>query len=487
MLQIPPSLRISLGLVLITLSVVLLGNFIGLIPDRSIVAMQARKTAAESLAVQCTLAARDNNIAAVKKTMDVIVSSQPDILSLGLRGVDGSYLTQSDKHQTSWVAPPGNESTATHWQVPIYNGNSPWGVLEISFASLYSFSVLGYPMNPFYVLLIFFAGVSFIGFFIFLKRTLRYLDPTEVMPSRVKTLLDTLTEGVIIIDTNENIILVNSAFAKELKRSAESLMGLKISELPWIDNETKMPYKSNPWTHAITEKQAQMNKHICLNTETNNFRTYQANFSPIVDDKGNCRGALATFEDVTALEILATQDPLTGCLNRRSFFTRAAEQFKENQANKTPISCIMVDIDLFKSINDTYGHAVGDVVIQEFANILLSSIKGTDLLCRYGGEEFCITLPQCRLDVAGEIAERTRSKIEKRCIMYAPAGLEISITSSFGVSSSELGADSLHELIEQADKALYMAKNKGRNRVIKSESLKKNMPVQHSMGQAQVR
>jgi len=482
MIHIPPSLRISLGLVLITLSVVLLGNFIGLIPDRSIVAMQARKTAAESLAVQCSLAAQDNNIVAVKKTMDALVSSQPDILSLGLRGDDGTYLTRSDNHQINWVAPPGEESSATHWQVPIFNGNSRWGVLEISFASLYSFTVLGYPINPFYLLLIFFAGVSFIGFFIFMKRTLRYLDPTEVMPSRVKKLLDTLTEGVIIMDTDKHIILVNSAFAKEIGRSAESLMGLDISKLPWIDNETKMPYKLRPWSNAISEKQAQLNKHISLPTEKNSYRTYQTNFSPILDDNGHCRGALATFEDVTALEILATQDPLTGCLNRRAFFSRAEEQFKANQKNKTSVSCIMVDIDLFKSINDTYGHAVGDVVIQEFANILLSTIKGTDLLCRYGGEEFCITLPQCTLDVAVVIAERMRSKIEERCIMNVPGDLEILITSSFGVSSSDFGATNLKDLIELADKALYRAKEEGRNRVIRSENTKKNVPVQHSMG-----
>ena len=486
MLHIPPSLRISLGLVLITLSVLLLGNFIGLIPDRSIVAMQARKTAAESLAVQCTLAAQDNNLAAVKKTMDVIVNSQPDILSLALRGADGTYLTLSDNHQINWIAPPGEESTATHWQVPIFNGNSRWGVLEISFASLYAFTVLGYPINPFFLLLIFFAGVSFIGFFIFLKRTLRYLDPTEVMPRRVKKLLDTLTEGVIIMDTNEQIILVNAAFSKELGRSSESLMGLDISELPWIDNETKMPYKLQPWTNAITEKQAQLNKQICLTTKSKSFRTFQANFSPILDDKGNCRGALATFEDVTALEILATQDPLTGCLNRRAFFSRAGEQFKANQKIDATVSCIMVDIDLFNSINDTYGHAVGDVVIQEFANILLSTIKGTDLLCRYGGEEFCIILQQCTLDVAVEIAERMRSKIEKQCIMNVPDNLEIRITSSFGVSSSDFGANSLNALIEQADKALYRAKEEGRNRVMRSEN-KKNVPVQHSMGQVQIR
>ena len=256
MLNIPPSIRISLGLVLITISVQLLGNFIGLAPDRSIVAIQARKNTAESLAVQCTLAAEDNDIAAVKKIMDVIISSRPDIVSLGLIGDDGKYLTLSDNHQINWVAPQGNESTSTHWQVPIYNGSRRWGVLEISFAPLYSFTVLGYQINPFNLFLIFFAGASFLGFFIFMKRTLRYLDPTEVMPSRVKKLLDTLTEGVILIDTDEHIIIANTAFAKELGSSSESLMGLPISKLPWLDHETKKPYKLQPWTDAICRANA---------------------------------------------------------------------------------------------------------------------------------------------------------------------------------------------------------------------------------------
>jgi len=461
-------------MVLITSSVLLLGNFIGLVPDRSIVAMHARKIAAESLAVQCTSAANDNDIIAVKRSMDDIVSSHPDILSLGLRGLDGKYLTLSENHQNNWVAPPEEESTSTHWQVPIYKGISRWAVLEISFASRYSFDVLGYPINPFYLLLIFFAGVSFIGIFIFMKRTLRYLDPTEVMPSRVKKLLDALTEGVILIDNDEQIILVNSSFAKELGCTAESLMGLNISKLPWLDHETKKPYKLQPWSNAISEKQMQLNKHISLSTEANSYRTYQANFSPILDDKDNCRGVLATFEDVTALEILATQDPLTGCLNRRAFFARAEQQFKETHKDEVTLSCIMADIDLFKSVNDTYGHSVGDVVIQHLANTLFSTVKGDDMICRYGGEEFCILLQQCTLDDAVVIAERIRCRIEEQSVTNVPDGLDIHITSSFGVSSSDFGVKSLKQLIDQADKALYRAKEEGRNQVISSESTKEN-------------
>jgi diguanylate cyclase (GGDEF)-like protein len=120
----------------------------------------------------------------------------------------------------------------------------------------------------------------------------------------------------------------------------------------------------------------------------------------------------------------------------------------------------MVDVDNFKTINDRYGHGIGDQVLQQVAEALKASVRGVDLVCRYGGEEFCILLPHTDAQDAFEAAERFRQAIACRPLTGIP------VTASFGTSSIYLGARELHDLLDQADKALYAAKREGRNRVV---------------------
>lgn len=217
------------------------------------------------------------------------------------------------------------------------------------------------------------------------------------------------------------------------------------------------------------------------------------NSAPVLDEKGKSRGAVVTFDDVTELEkqsyqlsrmvellqrsrdkitrknkeleILASRDSLTDCLNRRAFF-RAAEQYRAAATREGSNSaCIMADLDLFKSVNDRYGHAIGDQVIQYFARTLQSEVRDDDIICRYGGEEFCILLPRCDLEKAVGIVERIRQKIAAQGAQAIPDVPGLRVSASFGVSDLTLGAPSIDGLLTQADTALYKAKEGGRNRV----------------------
>jgi diguanylate cyclase (GGDEF)-like protein len=156
---------------------------------------------------------------------------------------------------------------------------------------------------------------------------------------------------------------------------------------------------------------------------------------------------------------------MTGCLNRRAFFEAADPLFDKLRAKQDELCCVMSDIDHFKSFNDRYGHTVGDMVIKSVAKCLGSELREVDLLCRYGGEEFCILLPGSTAEQAQDIAERLRAEIEA----HAGAAIRdipgIRITSSFGVASIAQGARDTAELIDQADNALYQSKKNGRNRV----------------------
>ena len=158
------------------------------------------------------------------------------------------------------------------------------------------------------------------------------------------------------------------------------------------------------------------------------------------------------------LDYLAARDPLTNCYNRRVLFDRMNQYFKQSEL-LDEYCIIMADIDHFKSINDTYGHSVGDSVICEVASILQGCIRQNDIVARFGGEEFCIFLPRITQNQAMNIAEIMRKKIEEAYIN------ETAITCSFGVASMKSNVELPSVLIEQADLALYKSKSLGRNQV----------------------
>lgn len=160
------------------------------------------------------------------------------------------------------------------------------------------------------------------------------------------------------------------------------------------------------------------------------------------------------------LEYLATRDPMTGALNRRAFFARAAVEWARTGRSQRPLSVIVSDIDFFKKVNDTFGHHVGDQVIKDFSRRAGEMLRIPDVLARFGGEEFVILLPETGLKEARQVAERIRKEIEKRRDKALPP-----YTVSIGVAALREETADLDTLIADADAALYKAKQGGRNRV----------------------
>ncbi|MCD8025300.1 MAG: GGDEF domain-containing protein, partial [Candidatus Gastranaerophilales bacterium] len=167
----------------------------------------------------------------------------------------------------------------------------------------------------------------------------------------------------------------------------------------------------------------------------------------------------------------ATLDALTGLNNRHMFFQRLNETISNAKRQKTNLCCIMTDIDFFKSVNDTYGHAVGDLVLKTVAKTIKKELREYDIASRFGGEEFTILLPDTPLDEAEKVAERLRTRIEKKKINIEEFNTEekkeISVTISIGVALyDEKNMKEPANLYEKADKGLYIAKESGRNRVV---------------------
>ena len=166
-------------------------------------------------------------------------------------------------------------------------------------------------------------------------------------------------------------------------------------------------------------------------------------------------------KNIDLLQNFATVDQLTGALLKREGIYLLEHHLRIFFRYGTPFSIIMCDIDFFKSVNDTYGHLVGDTVLKYLVEIIRNNIRSCDLLVRFGGEEFLLILPNARAVEALRIAEKLRVTIEKEIIYTSDK--EIDLTMSFGISTPKR-SDSEEGLIERADKALYMAKSRGRNR-----------------------
>jgi diguanylate cyclase (GGDEF)-like protein len=159
----------------------------------------------------------------------------------------------------------------------------------------------------------------------------------------------------------------------------------------------------------------------------------------------------------------ALTDPLTGIANRRAFMAFAERAFGRGGRDKNPISLLIFDLDHFKTINDTFGHASGDRALQVFADVLSRVLRPSDFAGRIGGEEFAVVLPGCGIEAAFAIANRVRTAFQGDA--YFLDGQHIAATVSVGVASTSDQARSLHEIIVSADAALYEAKSLGRNRV----------------------
>lgn len=165
------------------------------------------------------------------------------------------------------------------------------------------------------------------------------------------------------------------------------------------------------------------------------------------------------------LEILATTDPLTKVYNRRHFTASSEDILKATKVESKPISLIMIDIDKFKDVNDTYGHQVGDKVIISLVEMLKKHTRSSDIICRFGGEEFIALLPNTELAVAQTIAQRVRVAV-KRSRVDIEDGRSVEYTISLGVSEyNNMANESMEALIHRADHALYRAKESGRDRV----------------------
>ncbi len=486
MLRINPAVRLSVGLVILTISILILAQAIGLAPGTERQQLEVRKRLAETLATQVTMAIMRGDELLLQYLLESSVERNPEMLSLAVRRNDGVIVAQTKRHGEHWSNAKANESTPTHVRFPIMGNGAKRAEFELSFEPLLNESHPVFKLPTFGLLLIFVSLSGFVCYWFYIKRVLKHLDPSAVVPARVRNALNILAEGVLILDKREQIVLANESIVEHLQRSEGYLLGKKASSLGWF-LDPKQQAREFPWVRAIESGVKQTGVRLLLPSAGEKQMIFQVNAVPIRDAKGASQGTIAVFEDITELErksrlleetieqlaatqvaienknkkltFLATRDPLTNCFNRRALYEHLEAKFDGARVGDNEFSCIMADIDFFKKVNDTYGHAAGDEVIKMAANSLRETVRDLDMVARFGGEEFCVILPGAPLEQAQLIAERCREKIERQ----VTAG--ISVTGSFGVTSIRLGAVNANQLVQQADEALYYSKRHGRNQV----------------------
>lgn len=485
MKRLTPASRLSLALAALSLCILLLAEALGLAPGSEKKELQLRQIFANQVAKQLLNAITRANQAALGTAIENALSQNPSLISIGIYNLQGYTLAQSIKHPECWKPPHNSESSLNFIRYPLLFNQQKKAEIQLCFTPFQKEAHPLFNIPSFFVLLGFVSLLSGLGFWFYLRRSLKYLDPTAVVPARVRNALNILTEGIIILDKREHILLINQALCHRLQQTEKQLLGQKASQLG-LQIAPNQPPCQLPWVTSLSHNTPVTGIYLTHSLPQQKTHTFKVNAVPIFNEKNIPQGTIAVFDDVTELQektlqlesmihqlaksqiaieeknreltFLATRDPLTNCYNRRALYEFLDGKKPGALTSGTDYACIMGDIDHFKKVNDTHGHNIGDDVIKTMAEILNELTRNQDIVARMGGEEFCIILPRTPIAIALDIADRCRQKIGS-----TPIG-PVRVTASFGVSGTENGAKNYNEIIHQADLALYHSKENGRNK-----------------------
>lgn len=491
--RLNPLTRLSLGLTAIVVTFVLMLDILGVIPDREGALKEVRQRISENLGLHVTFILRRGDMQELGQLLNDVKTREPDILSVALRKVDGSIGVQIGEHTLHWQPPAKGYSDVGNVSVPLFANKQPWGNLELSFRPSAPRSISDWLGNNLVAILLILGVGGFFAFILYLRRALFYLDPTSAVPERVRHAFDSLREGILVLDQAGHIMLTNTAFTQLHPGASINLIGQNINEQTWLVAGLGENPAQHPWNLMMADGQAREGIFLeVMQPDGGKLKTI-LNISPVRALSGAIQGSLISIDNVselhqaneklmemvlelneTRLEIdkknkellmLANRDALTGCLNRRSMFEMMESFYVQAHTEGTTLCCIMADIDHFKSFNDRFGHSVGDEVIRAVVRCLQSQLRQQDALFRYGGEEFCILLPNLPLEQACQVAERLRKEVEQHAASSLRTIHDVRITSSFGVAELDHFMLDPAELVGRADEAMYKSKQSGRNRV----------------------
>ncbi|WP_425435937.1 diguanylate cyclase [Metabacillus halosaccharovorans] len=277
-------------------------------------------------------------------------------------------------------------------------------------------------------------------------------------PIAKTTIFNSINDGVIVLDEFYRLIEFNQSCKSMFPNINTSMLGTGFEKV-WLQ------LSGSPFPTKI-ERTSTFTKEIHLASD----RIYQVRSSSLQHAKYE-KGLLIIFTDITELkrlqvklEQLAYYDELTQIYNRRAFFQKSEQEFAEAKKRSIPFTMILIDIDYFKKVNDTYGHHIGDQLLKHVVKACQTQLNEGELFARYGGEEFVLALKGCTAIEGEEIANKLRRYVETQPLRSDKG--DIYVTLSLGVAeASEERDETLYQLLNHSDNALYRAKGEGRNQV----------------------
>lgn len=298
----------------------------------------------------------------------------------------------------------------------------------------------------------------------------------KMLEERYRAITETVVDAIISIDEEGHIIICNPA-TKKIFGYEDEIIGSNITTL--MPERFRNAHQSGmnrylntgiPRIIGRTVEVVGMKKdgiefpiELSLSTWRTDERCYFTGIIRDITERKQMEHIL--IEDNKKLEELSIRDSLTNVYNRRYAYQVLESEFNRSKRYKTPLSCLLIDADHFKKINDQYGHPFGDKVLVNFASLLQKMARTTDIVSRFGGEEFLVILPDIDMKGAAGFAERLRETISKQKIECKEENICVVLTISIGACSFTENTANITELLHQADIALYEAKRLGRNRV----------------------
>ncbi|MCA9139595.1 MAG: response regulator [Planctomycetales bacterium] len=341
--------RISMGLVCMLLSVLSGAMILGLVPDRNSAVRQGRARLCETIAYVSSEYISHGETLRLDQLIETVVDRNDDVISAGVRRSNGKLVSDFGDHQRVWPVGESNRSTDTYVRVPIRSGRDRWGEVEISFRPIRDETMLGTLKEPWMLMTAFVCLASFLLFQLYLKKMLAHLDPSKTVPKRVRTALDNLAEGLLVLDRQGRVVLANQSFADWVGSSAEKLLGKKADDLPWnLDH-----LEGSPWHEAIQTESVVSGGMIELKLPDSSSRSLIANASPVLGTEGKCRGVLVSFDDVTQLE--ETKRDLTIAKREADDANQAKSEFLARMSHeiRTPMNAILGYTDVLRRGFDT--------------------------------------------------------------------------------------------------------------------------------------
>ena len=349
MKTLSPKSRIAFGQIGLLTTVLLVASFLGLIPDRLSAVRDGRAALAESIAANSSALITQRDMWRLEGILRLVVERNEDLMSAALRTETDRLIVAVGDHEEHWRDDDSELSNNTQVKVSIWAGRTKWGQVELRFSPLVRTGWMGYVTDPLTLLLAFVALMTFVSFYFYLGKMLKHLDPSQAIPGRVRSALDTMAEGLLVLDNKEQIVLANLAFAALLDRPPEALLGRKVAEFPWSSAEGEpLEPDTYPWHQALVSGEAQKNQRVRLTLPDGTRLTFMINCSPVLGSGGKYAGVLVSFDDVTQLE--EAEIELLKSKEAAEAANHAKSAFLANMSHeiRTPMNAILGFTELLK-------------------------------------------------------------------------------------------------------------------------------------------